>query len=154
MLRDEALMRTFERLSAQSVDLERWLNRPDTFSYFMHSLGSAVARTLAGQDPGVLAVYAYEPSPDACDETMQADAELHLIVRVVNSTSGLEAFVAELDRALIDALKAWPLSRFAQRTSVLDVSLISEDDIRFDSGRANLLSAVFSPPLPLWRPDA
>jgi hypothetical protein len=43
---------------------------------------------------------------------------------------------------------------FAQREFTLDVSLITEQDVRLGLGPAGLLSAIFTPPIKVWQRGA
>jgi hypothetical protein len=145
LIRSEALARARQKTGrALPGDLAGWLRRPDFFEYFAHALAFAVARALAATDESVLAVYACHPDGDTTPE-----ATLHLLVRVSAPSAALADFVVDLDRALTASLRELPSPRFARRTFTLDVSLVSEDDIRLGLGQARLLSAVFSPPLKL-----
>ena len=113
-----------------------------------------VSNALAANDPNVQAIYAYDPSTNADSETEEEitpDATVHLLVQVTMPSAALQAFIASLDRALLASLKDLPSPRFAQRESVLNVNLITEDDIRHGANFAGLLSGVFAPPLKIWQ---
>ena len=75
-------------------------------------------------------------------------------MRVATSSAALEAFIAALDRALTDSLKGLPSPLFAERKFTLDVSLITEKDVRLGLGPAGLLSAIFTPPIKVWQRGA
>lgn len=130
------------------------LNRPDFIDYFKYGVAVGVSSALVANDQNIQAIYTYDPSTNAdsdAGEDMPQDATVHLLVRVTTSTAALEAFVSSLDRALTASLKDLPSPRFAQRESILDVNLVTEDDVQRGSGYAGLLSGIFAPPLKVWQ---
>jgi len=157
MLCEEALVVAHDKLGLTRGDPTVWPQRPDFFDYFVHALASAIARTLAGSDPDVQAVYLHDSSLNADSESGEAAPEseiARLLVHVTKPSAGLSIFGAELDRALTARLKDLPSPRFKALTFAIDVTLITDEDLYYGRGHARLLAAVFSPPLPIWRQDA
>lgn len=157
MIRDEALVAAHDKLGVLQGDLATWLRRSDFFDYFMHALAAGVAEALAEHDPNVQAIYLYDPSlnPDSeSGEALPTSTIMHLLIQVTRPSAALDAFLAGLDRALTASLKELPSPRFQDHVFVIDVTLITDDEVRDGRGNARLLSAVFSPPLPIWRQAA
>ena len=155
----DALALAQERLTApmRGLELERLLRRPEFVDNLKYGLATSIANVLAANDPRVLAVYAYDPStnPDSeSGEEMPIDPTVRLLVLVQSSSAALEAFIASLDRALTASLKALPSPKFEPRTSILDVNLLTEQDVQAGRGYAILLSSVFAPPLKIWQRPA
>ncbi len=155
-IRDDALAQAREKMGAlqRRADLAGLLARLDFLDYFKHGLASGVANVLAANDQNVQAVYVYDPALDAGSEAGEdppRDTGVHLLVRVITPSAALAALIASLDQALAASLKDLPASGFRQRESVLDVNIISDDDMRRGVNYAGLLKGLFAPPLPVWR---
>jgi hypothetical protein len=153
-LRDDALGQAREKISPlqRGSDLGNLLDTPAFLDAFKYELASGVARALSENDKSVQAVYTYDPStnPDSeSGEDLPMTATVHLLVRVVKSSAALEAFIATLDRELTAKLKSLPSDRFARLESVLDVNMVTEQQVRMRAGYAALLSSVFAPPIKL-----
>ena len=158
-IRDEAIAAARNRLAVaqRDQDLATLLPHLSFLGNFKHGLVSGVAQALAANDQRVRAVYTYDPGLNADSETGEEtppDMTLHLLVLVETRSAALEAFTHSLDRALAESLKGLPAPLFAQREFILDVSLITEQDVRRGRGPAALLSAVFTPPIKVWPHEA
>ncbi len=158
-LRDEAITLARRRLAEaqRKVDLAALLRDSGFFGNLKYGLVFGVANALTANDQRVRAVYTYDPSLNAdgeVGEEMPLDVTLHLLVLVEAPSAALEAFIQSLDRALTESLKGLPSPLFAQREFSLDVSLITEQDVRRGLGPAGLLSAVFTPPIKVWPREA
>jgi len=155
-IREDALALAQERLTGplQGLELKRLLRRPDFVDNLKHGLALGVANALSANDPHVQAVYTYEPSANPDSELgndLPVEATVHLLVVVESASASLQSFVAAMDRALTDSLKSWPSPTFAERTSILDINLLTRKDIQQGRGYAALLSSVFAPPIQVWR---
>lgn len=151
----DALARARQKmaLTQREEELKNLLALPAFIDAFVHALGTGIAGALAENDQSVQAVYAYDPSlnPDSeSGDALPPSETVHLLVRVTRPSAALEAFTASLDQALTAQLRALPSPKFAQRTSVLDINLLTEEDVRLGTGYAALLSSVFAPPIQVW----
>jgi hypothetical protein len=141
-------------LCQRDEDLKTLLGVPAFLNAFVHALGCGVAQALAENDQFVQAVYTYDPSlnPDSeSGDELPASGTVHLLVRIAKPSAALEAFIASLDKALTAKLRELPSNTFAQRTFVLDVNFLTEDDVRLGAGFAAMLSSVFAPPIKIWQ---
>lgn len=155
-IRDDAIAQARQKLGAAHcrTGLDSLLRRPDFLGYFTHGLASGVVNVLAASDQAVHAVYTYDPSinPDAeAGAYLPHEVAVHLIVVITAPASALEALIAALDRALTASLKELPSPRFAQRGSLLVVSLVSLEDDRYNTNRAGGWVGLFAAPLEMWR---
>ena len=155
-IRDDAIAQARQKLGAAQcrTGLDSLLRRPDFVGYFQHGLASGVVNVLAASDQAVHAVYTYDPSinpDDEVDTCLPHDAAVHLIVVVAAPAAALETLISALDRALVASLKELPSPRFAQRESLLVVSLVSRDDIPYDTDCAGGWVGLFAAPLEIWR---
>jgi hypothetical protein len=153
----EALAKALRNYHAYADDealLALDLRRPAALEAIKDGLAQGAARALAACDAQVQAVYAYDPSANPDNESGEErpfDATLHLLVVVTALSATLPAFILALDRALTESLKEWPALAFQAYTSILDVNVISEEEVRQRAGYARLLSSLFAPPIEIWR---
>lgn len=151
----EAMVKTYDKLAPveQELSLENLLQRRELFQSFKYSLAKGVAETLAANDRRVQAAYLLEPSVNADAETeedLPLEATIHLVVVVETTSAALEALIASLDRGLTQCVQELPSPLLANRRSILDVSLVTEEAVKQKTGSANLLFSIFAPPLKLW----
>jgi hypothetical protein len=66
-------------------------------------------------------------------------------------SAALDAFISSLDRALMASLRELALPVLKQRDFILEVNLVTKQDIQYQIGYAKLLSSVFAPPLKVWQ---
>ena len=155
-LRSDALAHARQKmaLAQREEDLKTLLALPAFLDAFVHALASGIAAALAENDQFVQAVYTFDPSlnPDSeSGDDLPVSGTVHLLVRVTKPSAALDAFIASLDQALTAQLRELPSTKFAQRTSVLDINLLTEEDVRLGAGYAALLSSVFAPPIKVWQ---
>lgn len=134
--------------------LELELSRPVVREAVKDGLARGVARALAAHDAQVQAIYAYDPSanPDSeAGDDRPFDATVHLLAVVTTPSAALQAFIAALDRALTESLKDLPSPVFQVRESILDINLITRQDVQERKGYAGLLSATFAPAIEIYR---
>jgi hypothetical protein len=137
----------------EDLDTAELLRMPAFVTAFKHSLARHIAATLAENDASVQAAYTYDPSmnPDSeCGDDLPVDVTIHLLVHVTHISAALETFIAALDRTLTAILSRLPSAEFAQRTSFLDVNLLTDEDARRGTRYAAFLSSLFAPPLRVW----
>jgi hypothetical protein len=156
---DVALVQARKKLSVSQRDssLAILLQRQDFIDYLKYDLAIGLAKELATNDKSIGAIYIYEAAanPDLeSGEGLPQDIAIHLLLRVAKPTAALEAFVASMDRALTQGLKKLSESRFSGRASILDVNLVTEEDIQRNTGFSAILSSIFAPPLLIWKSDS
>ncbi len=154
-LTNDALAHARARLGHgdRSLDTATLLGRPEFVASLKPELASGLAAALAENDRRVQAVYIFDPALNADSEDgveLSPDLTLHLIVQVESGSAALEAFIGALDRALVEALQKLSPPLFAQRSSWISATIITDRDVRLGLGAAGLLSAVFAPPIKVW----
>ncbi len=154
-VRDDALQWSRAGLGVVERDLglEHLFKRANFVDRFKYGLAKGVAQSIAANDQRVQAIHLFEPqsNPDLdTGDDLPIEAAVHLLVQVSASSPALEAFIASLDRALINRLRELPTDLFASREWILDAKLITEDDVRDNRGYACLLGSTFSPALKIW----
>jgi hypothetical protein len=154
-IRDDAVEEARSKLSPfqSALSLEQLLEEDGFVDYFKYGLVSGVAKALAANDKHVQAIYALDPSANPDSETgasLPVEMTMHLIVKVSRSSAALEAFIDSLDKAMVRSLQSLPSPRFQMRTSILDVTVVTVEDVRHRVGYAALLSSMFAPALKIW----
>jgi hypothetical protein len=140
-------------LGASSQVLEKLRHGEGTAcSYCLYSLGVQVAESLSVQDNHIQAVYLFEHDAtpqDQCFSATSGPAQLlHLIVHVSRQTAALDALIATLDRALVQAW-ANALDRQPQQ-SLLDVHVIDDTAVASHTGYGALLHSLYNRPIQIW----
>lgn len=153
-IRDDAVAFARQQLDGEDAGLISMFGRRDFFESFKYGLVSKVAEVLAANDRNVLAAYTYDvdmnPDAEISGET-PLDATVRLLVHVATPSAALQAFISALDRALVTSLKELPSSLLREREFILDVNLITDQDIQHRIGYAKLLTSPFAPPLKVWQ---
>lgn len=137
----------------RQAELSELLLVPAFIDAFNHALAAGIAKILVENDKFLQAVYTYDPSMNPDSESgvdLPATPNVHLLMLVSKRSTALSALIASLDDALTGKLRELPTSTFAQSKSMLDVNLITEEDVRRGTGYAVLLSSVFAPPIKVW----
>ena len=140
-------------LGASSLVLKRLRHGDSTAcSYCLYSLSRQVAESLGSQDHHTQAVYLFEPDATPQDLCFADEADraplIHLIVHVSRQTAALDALVATLDRALVQAW-ANALDHKPQQT-LLDVHVIDDTAVASHTGYGALLYSVHNRPIRIW----
>lgn len=159
MLTDDALTHARAKLGSRDrgLDAAILLGRPHFVGSLKARLASGIAAALAENDRRVRAVYTWDPALNADSEDgveLLPDLTLHLIVQVESSSAALQAFIEALDHALVAGLHELPSPLFAQRSSWIDATIVTDRDVQLGLGAAGLLSAVFAPPIKVWDREA
>jgi hypothetical protein len=155
-IREIALAKALRDRRAYAGDealLELDLRRPAVLASMRDGLAQGVARALASHEEQVKAVYVYDPSANPDNETGEDwpfDPVLHLLV-VAAASPSLPVFIKELDQALVESLRDVPSPPFQMRESLLDVMLLTDEDVQQRKGYGALLSSVFAPAIEIWR---
>ncbi len=153
-IRNDAIEFARQQVDGEDAGLISLLGRRDFFESFKYGLASKVAEVLAATDRNILAVYTYDldMNPDAeIGGELPLDATERLLVHVSTPSAALQAFISALDRALLTSLKELPTPLFRERAFILDVNLITEQDIQHRIGFAKLLTSPFAPALKIWQ---
>lgn len=138
-------------LGQSLAEFDELVRLPDFVSHLLQDLTVGVAQALASNDQRVLAVYAYEASPKSgADARAFSGALVSQLVVVTAPSAALEAFVASLNRALCARMNALTGSWYSPPGPVLDINVVTEQEVRQEVGIARLLSAVL-PPVKLWQ---
>lgn len=158
-IQHEALTQTYVKMVPvqQSQGLEYLLHRRDFFQSFKYYLARGVAKTLGTNDRRVQAVYFFEPSTNPDVETGEypaLEATIHLLVVVNKSSAALEAFIEALDQGLTRYLKRMPSPLLAERCSILNAVVLTEEAVELRQGYASLVSSILAPPFKLWEREA
>lgn len=133
--------------------LDELVDRPGFADHVLRGLAVGVAQALAANDQRVMAVYAHGPAPDGslvAEVQDEPGPRLHLLVRVTAPSAALEAFVASLERALGASLRALPHTRLGRAAPLLDISIVSEREVKQQVGMARLLAGLRPAPVKLW----
>jgi len=155
-IRDDAITLAREKLGAArcGANLGRLLGQSLFFDYFKHGLAIGVVNVLAASDWNVQAVHIYDPTHNPGNDAGEdlQDATLHLIIELVAQPNvALESLMADLDQALAATVRELPSPRLARRESILDISLVTEEDVRYGLNAAGLLVGLFASPLKIWQ---
>jgi hypothetical protein len=154
-IREGAIAQAQEKVATPTdTELPRLLGRPAFLEAFKYEVALNVANVLAKYDQNVQTVYTYDPGLNADSESGEQSSEdmtVHLLVQVNKPSAALEAFVKSLDRALTASLKELPSPLFMGRGFILDVNLVTEEDVKLRRGYGSMLSALFAPPLKVWQ---
>ena len=154
-MRDDALAYSRQEVAAKkrAWSLNRLFGDMEFFACFKYSLARSLSAVLAAHDVQIREIHYYDPfveREDGQTGNLPVDATLHLLARISRSSAALEMFVAALDQALVEHLKELPTPLFLERSSIIDISLITDDDVRLGRGQASLLSSMYIPPLRIW----
>lgn len=154
-IRDDALAVASEKLRLfYSPGVGRLLERRNFLEYFKYELARGVAAVLAANDQNIRAVYIQDtvsnPDNDIAGE-LPLDVTVSLIAEVTVTSAALKGFISSLDRTLLASLKELGSPLYAQRDFILDVIVVTEDEIRFGTGYAHMLKSVIAPPLKVWQ---
>lgn len=133
--------------------LPELLQNPLFLSKFKNGLVTGMTELIATYDSNVQAIYLFEESanPDAeTEDTLPIDITVHLLLLVNANSAALGVFIEALDRGLTRHVNELPSKLLAERTSLLNVIPISQEDVRNNRGYAALLNSVFARPIKVW----
>lgn len=155
-IRENALMKARAKLGepGDQLDEESLFKRGAFVERFNYEVAMGAAFSIAANDQHVRAVYLFEPdaNPDIGEGLIDStDASVHLLAVVSSPSAALESFIASLDRSLVQSLRGLDTQLFEPRESILDVKLISDEDIANKSGYAVLLGSIHAPAIQIWR---
>ena len=155
-IRDDAIALARRKLGATrgGSDLNKLLRDPLFLDYFKYGLALGVVNVLAASDGNVHTAYLHEPAMDSVKDAGEdrQDVTLHLILQLIMTPRvSLERLIDTLDGALAASLRELPSPRLEQRESVLDISLVADEEIRYGMSRAGLVVGLFASPLRIWQ---
>jgi hypothetical protein len=153
-IRNDAVEFARQQVDGQDAGLISLFTRRDFFESFKYALATKAAEVLADADGNIQAAYNYDldMNPDAeIGGELPLDATVRLLVHVSTPSAALQAFITALDRALLASLRQLPSPLFKERAFILDINLITDQDIRQRLGFAKLLTSPFAPPLKVWQ---
>jgi len=147
----DALTYAGEKTRHASGDPAKHLQNPSFFGYFKYSLVAGLAKVLGAAHHHVQAVYWIDPDANTdADDSSVFDITLHMVALVAAATDGLEELITALDGALPLCLNHLPSPALAERTSVLSVSVVTQEELQFNIGNAALLKSSFGAPIQVW----
>jgi len=139
-------------LPSIEVALEQ-LRHGDTTAreYCHYSLAGQVSEALGALDENVKSVsmYGYDATPE--DLTLAEGARapiIHLIVWATRRTGALHSLISALDSALVRDYSGMVGPR--RMAHLLDVQVITDEDVERRVGVAALLTSLYNPALPVW----
>lgn len=152
-IRDDALEQAREGMGplAKRLDQHALFGRAEFVERFRYGMAKAAALSIAANDTRVEAVYLFdaESNPEPGDSSIVDSVSLLAVVS--SPTAALESFISSLDRSLAHSLKDLNPQLFKQRESILDVKLITREDIANKTGYAVLLGSIHAPALRIWQ---
>ena len=120
--------------------------------YCHYCLADQVAEALGALDQNVKSVSMYGYDATAEDLTLAEGAHapmIHLIVWAARRTGALHSLISALDGALVRDYSEMVGPR--RMAHLLDVQVITDDDVEQRIGVAALLSSLYNPALPIWK---
>ncbi len=123
---------------------------PSICHYFHYNLAVHVAEWLGTWDEDLKAVYLYdvEATPEDVAFGQVAPSLLCLIVWAKRKTGALNSMIEAIDRALIQGYAR--LLGASQRSHLLAVQVIDDDDVKNRIGCVALLTSVHLRPIKIW----
>ena len=122
--------------------------RAEFVQTFKSALELRIARTLAGWQPGVQAVFKFDESSTENWETW--DGSIHLLVKVPSLSDALKSLGRTLDRSLVKYFSQLGWSRFRECQSILDVQQVTVGELRHCVGYGAMFCAVYTVPVKVW----
>jgi len=157
-LLEDSINTALEKVSRynRNKSLEDLFQDHDFFEQFNYILSTKIAELFAQNDERIQAVYQFGESMNPGSESgeyLPIDPCVHLLCLVEKSSAGLKAYIDGLDRALTKEMVDLPASCYAKLSSVLDIIIITKEDVQKRKGYASLLKSLHAPPLCVWRRD-
>ena len=119
--------------------------------YCHYSIAKQVAESLGALDNNIKAAYIvdYDATPeDICFREGMSAPLVHLIIWAERKTNALDSLVSALDRALVKRYAS--LIGTGQLAHLLDVQIVSDDDVKNRVGYGAMLSSLYNRPIQIW----
>lgn len=140
------------RVSDYGVVIERLCQHDArACEYCQYSLAQQVGAALGALDEHVKAVYVldYDATPEDVVFGQEPETPLiHMILRVERKTNALKSLIDALDRALMQAYAQ--ILGATGRQHLLDVQIVTEDEVSQRRGYGAMLSSIHQRPLCIW----
>jgi hypothetical protein len=123
---------------------------------FRVGLAQGVANVLAAYDERVLSVYLFGDTDRARAEnsgSARPELTVQLLVLVSARSAALDALAAALGQALAREVRKLAGPVMDEQQPLLNLTVITEDEVAQRKGVALLFSAAFNPPLAIWTRD-
>lgn len=158
MICDYALERAYAPCtrSKRRCKLEQLLADWAFVQRFRVGLAQGVANVLAAYDERVLAVYLFGETGVARKENGESarpEMTVQLLVLVSARSAALDALGAALGQALAREVRKLAGPSLKEQDTLLNLTVITEEDVAQRKGLALLFSAAFNPPLAIWTRD-
>jgi hypothetical protein len=132
----------------REANLNRLDQRREFIEAFKSALEERIARNLVLWEPGVQAVFRFDEAP--VQNAVAWDGSIHLLLKVGQLSSAVQALGKRLDQSLTRYLKhmGWP--RFQQRKSILEIQQVTQNEIRHGISYGAMFYAVHTVPVKVW----
>lgn len=128
-------------------DLPSLLKETVFIENFKHIMAGLIAEQLVQNNSMIEEIYFIDPdmNPDAeIGETKPIILDWHLLCLVEKPSAALKSIISGLDNSLTTAVRELPSEQFSGLETVLDVNLVTRQDIKERKGYAALLSSIFA----------
>jgi hypothetical protein len=132
----------------QQVEIDR-LDQRDEFTHaFKRALEQRIARTLAGWQPGIQAVFRFDGTRVRNHERW--DGSIHLLILVSRLSKRVKMLGEMLDQSLVKYLKRLGWSRFQTSHSILEIQQVTPNEVRRGTSYGAMFYAVYTVPVKVW----
>jgi len=132
-------------------ELDRLDQRDEFIQAFKNALEHRIARKLVVWQPGVQAVFKFDPAP--LENPGMWDGSIHLLIKLPCLSNAVKALGKRLDQSLVRSLKQLGWSRFHKRQSLLEVQQVTPDELRHGVSYGAMFYAMYTAPVKVWPPE-
>ena len=140
------------RLAGHQAVVERLRQGDNNACQYCHySIAKQAAESLGALDNNIKAAYIvdYDATPeDVCFREGMSAPLVHLIIWAERKTNALDSLVSALDHALVKRYAS--LIGMGQLAHLLDVQIVSDDDVKNRVGYGAMLSSLYNRPIQIW----
>jgi hypothetical protein len=130
------------------VELAQLEKRERFLQAFKHALELGVARTLAGWQPGVQAVFQFDDSRITRMESW--DGSIRLLVKAPRLSNAIKILGSKLDQALVTYLTHVGWHHLGKQGTMLEVQQVTLSELRHAIGYGAMFCAVYTAPVQIW----